>query len=152
MSTATNQNPELKFRSFGEFMDKCMQTLMHLLDQKIDNPKSFAENLRADGKLDKHDTIDRLIQLLPQQRQFALYRTEDLTHDQFLVHWREIEDLHVKETFYVYRLKSGDWSRLKKSVEYIRGACLWGYIEGGRGLSPRESKTIRETQKALDLV
>ena len=125
---------------------------MHLLDQKINNPKSFAEDLREDGKLDKDSTIHRLIQLLPEQRQFVFYRTEDLTHDQFLVHWHEIEDLHVKEALYVYRLKSGDWSRLKKSVKSIREACLLGYNEGERGLSPWESKTIRETQKAIEFV
>ena len=150
MSKTTNQTTEI--RTYGEYMDKCMRTLMQHLSEKVYNPPTAMEPPKNGQQLDQDDTIEYLIVLLLQKRQFAYYRTNGLTHAQFLEYWRVIAKLHESRELYVYRRSSTKQRELKESIDAIREARLWGYENLDCQLDSREAKEVRETLKWVNLV
>lgn len=121
---------------------------MRYLDEKLKDPKSIMEQ---HNKSDRNDAIYYLVGMLPKQRQFAYYRTKDLAHDQFMVYWRDMEQLRHEGILYANRIDRTQKKRIRKSIEPIRETRLWDYKDGERDLNSGESTTIREAQEVVNL-
>ena len=144
--------PYEDFRSFGVFMDRCMQTLMHHIGEKLADPSSVLKQPEDKQKFNQDDAIYCLIQMLPKQPQFIYYRTNYLTHDQFMVHWSVIKRLHSRGQYSGYRLNNGQVLEMKEAFEAIREARLWGYEKMDHELTRPELKEVCGITKLIEFV
>ena len=126
MSTAINldtgTNPPYKL------MNRFILTLMHFLGEKLENgPDDIPaphSNLKTE---DKDATIRYLIDFLPKRRLFEYYRTLHKTHDEFLVYWRGLHDLHTRGVLYDSFRVGQVQMQITEILCYIGEARLCGY-------------------------
>ena len=113
-------------------MNNFIFTLMHFLGEKLENGPDRTPTPPSDLKTeDKDATMRCLIDFLPKRRPFAYYRTAQKTHDEVLVYWRGLEDLHRRGVLYdSSRVRSRQVQmQITEILCFIGNARLWGCKE-----------------------